>query len=75
MCAGGEKKEMAKEPSLEEAVAAVTAEFDADLFFYSGPINDLGFGKLAEEISKIKSAPKALLVRNYSPGLDPTDRL
>lgn len=47
---------------LSEASEAVAAEYDADVFLYSGPIDDRGYGKVTSAISRAKSRTKALLI-------------
>lgn len=59
---------MTENLSIDEAAAIVSAEFAADIFFYSGPINDVGYGMLAEEVARSKSAPNALLILTTAGG-------
>lgn len=48
---------------------AVSAEYDADVYLYSGGINDSGFGSLVEEVSEGKKRDNCLLILTTSGGL------
>jgi hypothetical protein len=47
---------------LSNAVATASEQYDADIFFYSGEINDGAFGSLAGEIAKVKCRPNSVLI-------------
>lgn len=62
-------KEQRKE-ALLNAIAAASAHYDADIYFYSGSIDDDGFGKLAAEVAENDgSKNKALLILVTNGGL------
>jgi ClpP class serine protease len=54
------------EPSIaaqfDAAVTTVCEEYAADVFFYSGGINDSGFGKLTAAVARNKTHSKVLLI-------------
>jgi hypothetical protein len=47
----------------------VSDSFKSDVFFYSGPIDDRGFGLIAKEIAKAKNLDNALLILVTNGGL------
>lgn len=49
-------------------IAAVSAEYGADLYFYSGPIDDSGLGQITTSIGQAKDRDKALLILTTSGG-------
>jgi hypothetical protein len=51
------------------ASSAVAAQYDADVYFYSGPIDDNGFGQLTEHVAAGKQRDKALLIMVTNGGL------
>ena len=65
--------------SLREAALRVAEEYEADVYLYSGPINDTGFGRLAVEMArtkqqawddvKIPAYDRALLILTTTGGL------
>jgi hypothetical protein len=48
--------------SLDSLAAAVSEKYGADVYFYSGPIDDRGFGQTAAAIARGKNLDKALLI-------------
>ncbi len=48
--------------SLYKYVEAITDLYDADLWLYSGPIDDLGFGEVIKEYAAGKSRQNAILI-------------
>lgn len=52
-----------------DTVAAVAAAHDADVYFYSGPIDDNGFGQLTEQVALSRHRDKALLILVTNGGL------
>jgi hypothetical protein len=53
---------------LVEAVNKVSAQYDADVFIYSGSIDESGFGKLIETIPLGRDKPNALLILTTNGG-------
>lgn len=53
---------------LAKAALAVAAEHDADVIFYSGPIDDAGFGEVAKAIARAKHHSKAILILTTNGG-------
>lgn len=51
------------------AVTQASAEYDADIYFYSGAIDDHGFGKIVEEVGEHKSKDNAVLILTTNGGL------
>lgn len=54
---------MAKRPSsLQRAIQKASEAYDADLYFYSGPIDDDGLGKIIGDIALHKQKDNAVLI-------------
>ncbi len=45
-----------------EAAKAVAEEYDADVYLYSGSIDESGFGRIVSEVAQAKSRDNALLI-------------
>lgn len=60
---------MNKQTPLKAAVDSASAEYEADIYFYSGGIDDEGFGLLTKEVSDKKSRDKAILILVTNGGL------
>ena len=61
---------MAAEPDeMKQIIDQVEADYDADVFLYSGPIDDEGFGKLVSEVADNKRHNKALVILTTGGGL------
>ncbi len=56
----------AQEKLVQDLGQAVSQEYDADVFLYSGAIDDEGFGKVIEVVSANKKHDKAILVLTSS---------
>ena len=52
----------------DEATRAVGEEYSADVFFYSGEIDDVGFGKLTSTVARNKRRDKVLLILTTNGG-------
>lgn len=57
-----EDNELLKRQRLAEAINAVSEAFDADIYFYSGEIDDAGFGKLTASVARNKNKNNVLLI-------------
>ncbi len=63
---------MTREPDttpLSLAIAAAETEYNADIYFYSGPIDDNGIGQLASAVTQHQSHDKAVLILTTNGGL------
>ncbi|MER8503260.1 hypothetical protein [Mesorhizobium sp. M0204] len=52
-----------------EIIDAAEAEYDADIYFYSAPIDDEGFGAITQHVTENKRRDRALLILVTNGGL------
>lgn len=62
------EKEEDPQDALRAAVSAASNEYDADIYVYSGGIEDEGFGKLVQSVSRQKNRDRAILILTTNGG-------